>query len=51
MVYCDAQNAEHIVVISVLMQSLLKFWSSADDCGHLIVSPDGLLVTGKNVCV
>ena len=36
---CDAQNVKCHLNISALMQPLFKFWSSADQYGHLIAVP------------
>jgi hypothetical protein len=36
---CDAENSEHYIIISALMQPLLVLWSSEDHYSHLIMAP------------
>lgn len=38
-VQCDAQNVHCHINISALMQSQFNFWSSADQCKHLVAVP------------
>lgn len=39
----------HIIMPGVMLP-LIKFWSSADHCGHLIPVPKGILLHGTNIC-